>query len=624
MATIDIALDVTKPVHDIAPIFGRQGDTATVIRATILNDGEPYEFSGKYLEFAMVRPGEKSTNWIHIRDGVVQEGDTNVWNATLPAEATANDGLTKLAYFVVRDESDDGYRDSTERFTIAFDESATHTVKVTYYSDTVDRLIKECELLVEAWEAQMQAQQEAFQQAQDQRDQTFRASETSRDEAFQASESQRAQTFDASEAFRAFAFQQSESSRQATFDANEQQREAESDAAVQRANEAAQKVEEALSGDLSATFDGYLDEKKDVEGAFPSYETYLEGIKNAGTPDDVTLTKDENNRLLVKDDGVTTAKLADQAVTTEKVGDGAVTTGKLANDSVSSGKLANDAVTTQKLADKSVASAKIADKAIKPNHLNDEVMVMSGCFDWSKATAEQIVALLESPVYEVVKSTKENAFSHIAFSEIAKFGTLGIAEEFQDAKRDITFSGYGTHPYIVIGVNHDDLYDGSGKATFTLGPDHRVLQGTAQTTMMSSASTTGGWTTSNINSLLKNTIMQTLPADLLEVIAETKVYSRSSASSSSVGFSGCHLFIYSWSQLSGDTTYGDEGAQYDYWKRNNNNASRIHKNMNGNALDYWTRSIRDAAEFWYITSAGNNSGTYANSAKSIVPCFAIK
>lgn len=336
MATIDIALDVTKPVHDIAPIFGRQGDTATVIRATILNDGEPYDFSGKYLEFAMVRPGEKSTNWIHIRDGVVQEGDTNVWNVTLPAESTANDGLTKLAYFVVRDEADDGYRDSTERFTISFDESATHTVKVTYYSDTVDRLIKECELLVEAWEAQMQAQQEAFQQAQDQRDHTFLASETSRAQAFQASESQRAQTFDASEASRASAFQQSESSRQATFDSNEQQRESESDAAVQRANEAAQKVEEALSGDLSSMFDGYLDGKKDVSGGFPSYETYLEGIKNAGTPDDVTLAKDSSNKLLVKDGGISTAKLADQAVTTEKVEDLAITAGKIASNALAS------------------------------------------------------------------------------------------------------------------------------------------------------------------------------------------------------------------------------------------------------------------------------------------------
>lgn len=80
--------------------------------------------------------------------------------------------------------------------------------------------------------------------------------------------------------------------------------------AADRANDAADKVDEALSGNLDPLFKTYLDALKNVEGGFPSWETYLEGIRNAGTPDDETIEKDEDNRLRVKDYGIPYGKLA--------------------------------------------------------------------------------------------------------------------------------------------------------------------------------------------------------------------------------------------------------------------------------------------------------------------------
>ena len=589
MATIDIALDVTKPVHDIAPIFGRQGDTATVIRATILNDGEPYDFSGKYLEFAMVRPGEKSTNWIHIRDGVVQEGDTNVWNVTLPAEATANDGLTKLAYFVVRDESDDGYRDSTERFTIAFDESATHTVKVTYYSDTVDRLIKECELLVEAWEAQMQEQQTAFQQAQDQRDQTFQASETSRAEAFQASESQRTQTFNASEASRASAFQQSESSRQSTFDANEQQRETDSDAAVQRANDAAQKVEEALSGDLSSMFDGYLDGKKDVAGGFPAYETYVEGIKNAGTPDDVTLAKDSSNKLLVKDGGISTAKLADQSVTTEKVEDLAITAGKLASNAVSSGKLASNAVTTAKINSKAVTLAKLGD--------------------------DVTAAINSKPIGLDINAYTWEELSTIIYDDSI---TTEILQYLVGQTRYVTFSGYGTFAFQVIGVRHDDLSDGSGKAGLTF----QSVPCITTHNMNSSNTTTGGWASTSMRSWLNSTMYNAISSDLKPYIKKVKKKYCATTTYSNVSTCDDYLFLASHMEVFGQTSYGAEGTWYQYWSLHNNNDDRI-KYLNNSAQWWWLRSVSSASDSGRVSGGGSANTNFASRSYGVPPCFCI-
>ncbi|MBQ9955829.1 MAG: hypothetical protein IJO87_10490, partial [Eggerthellaceae bacterium] len=104
-------------------------------------------------------------------------------------------------------------------------------------------------------------------------------------------------------------FTENEAGRQYKFDTNEAARQEASEAATLRANTAAEKVEQALAGDMGDLFDDYLDSKKDVAGGFPAWETYEEGIRNAGTPDDVTIGKDEENKLYVKDDSISYLKL---------------------------------------------------------------------------------------------------------------------------------------------------------------------------------------------------------------------------------------------------------------------------------------------------------------------------
>ena len=43
-----LELDVQKPEYQILQqVYGRQGETALTIRATITDDGQPYDFSGK-------------------------------------------------------------------------------------------------------------------------------------------------------------------------------------------------------------------------------------------------------------------------------------------------------------------------------------------------------------------------------------------------------------------------------------------------------------------------------------------------------------------------------------------------------------------------------------------------
>lgn len=318
MAVTDLTLDTAKPQDRIEMVTGRQGDTATVIRVTVLNNGDAYDFDGKYLEFAMVRPkGDAKVEWIHLKEAVVQEGSTNVWNCTLPEAATAYDGLAKLCYFVVRSKTDESFRDSTQRFMVKLDASATAEVHVGYYSDQVDKLIREAILLTEQWEQQIEAQQAAY-----------LAAEARRDESYEAAEAERNSKYATAEQERDTRFEQSENTRQQTFNTNEADRGRRSNEAVQaanqateRANKAAESVEQAVEGNLDPLFRDWIDAQKDVAGGLVSYDKYQREMVVA---DGETLLK-TGSTLSVKEKGLEARHVKDLATFRGELGLGATT-----------------------------------------------------------------------------------------------------------------------------------------------------------------------------------------------------------------------------------------------------------------------------------------------------------
>ena len=305
MAVVDLTLDVSKPQDRIEAVNGRQGDTGTTIRATITNNGEPYDFTGCYLEFAMVRPKSPSgVNWIHLKEGVTQEGSTNVWTVTLPEEATAYDGMAKLCYFVVRSTADESYRDSTQRFIVKLDASATAEAEVGPYSDQVDKLLRECILLTDQWEAQMEQQQEDYEEA-----------EATRNSSYQTAEENRDSQYSTAEAARENEFETAESNRQSTFTTNEAARQTASDAAVERANDAAEQVEELVNGNLTPLMEQWLEDNTDKPGGIVSYDKYQSEMVVA---DGVTLEK-SGSTLSVKTGGITDTQIASGALTPAKM-----------------------------------------------------------------------------------------------------------------------------------------------------------------------------------------------------------------------------------------------------------------------------------------------------------------
>lgn len=334
MATVDITLDTAKPQEQIEAINGRRGDTGTTIRVTVLKNGEPYDFTGLYLEFAMVRPvAHGEVNWIHLKEGVTQEGETNVWSVTLPEQATAYDGVAKLCYFVVRSETDESFRDSTQRFIIKLDQSATAEAHFGPYSDQVDKLLREAILLTDQWTQQIAEQQEAYEAAEAKRNEDYQTAEGNRDSQFSTAESARQQTFTTAEASRQQTFTTAEQQRQSTFDTNEAQREAESDAATERANTAASQVEELVNGNLTPLMEDWLEENTDKPGGIVSYDKYQSEMVVA---DGTTLEKN-GSTLSVKDGGIGLGKLESGFVLpVEKGGTGVTTDDALYQKVVSS------------------------------------------------------------------------------------------------------------------------------------------------------------------------------------------------------------------------------------------------------------------------------------------------
>jgi hypothetical protein len=113
---------------------------------------------------------------------------------------------------------------------------------------------------------------------------------------------------------------------------------------------------------------------------------------------DNTSTQLSGGAIIVKDGGVTTAKLNDGAVTTAKIADANVTTAKIADSNVTTAKIADANVTTTKIADSNVTTAKIADSNVTFAKLADVIDddTMATATDTTLATSESIKAYVDA------------------------------------------------------------------------------------------------------------------------------------------------------------------------------------------------------------------------------------
>ena len=156
----------------------------------------------------------------------------------------------------------------------------------------------------------------------------------------------------------------------------------------------------------------------------------------------------------------------------------------------------------------------------------------------------------------------------------------------------------------IIGKNHDDLSDGTGKAplTFQLHDCYTIAY-----PMNDTNTNVGGWRDCQMRTQTMPALKALLPAEVQAGIRPVNKLTSAGNQSSSIVTTSDELFLPSEVEVFGSITnsFSGEGKQYDYYKAGN---SKV-KNLNGSARWWWGRSPYSV----YSTSfCGVNGGGYAH------------
>lgn len=161
----------------------------------------------------------------------------------------------------------------------------------------------------------------------------------------------------------------------------------------------------------------------------------------------------------------------------------------------------------------------------------------------------------------------------------------------------------------IIGKNHDDLADGTGKAPLTFQM-HDCY--TIPYPMNDTNTNVGGWQNCAMRSTHLPAILNLMPAEVKAAIRDVQKKSSAGNQSSSIQTTNDKLFLLSEIEIFGSTTYSfaGEGTQYAYYQAGN---SKV-KNLNGSANRWWERSpySSNSTLFCNVISNGGAGATGAS------------
>lgn len=166
----------------------------------------------------------------------------------------------------------------------------------------------------------------------------------------------------------------------------------------------------------------------------------------------------------------------------------------------------------------------------------------------------------------------------------------------------------------IVAMDTDALASGSGNAKITwiskeLITIHR---------MNATSTTTGGWESTEMRTWLRDIILPTIDSTVRSEIKEvTKTYYDYGTTSTK----SCAdtVWIPSGREVFGGTSY--EGSGCVYSGIFNSSSARIKKNLSGSASNWWLRSANSGNNFWYVSSYGDASASFASGACGVAIGF---
>lgn len=214
-----------------------------------------------------------------------------------------------------------------------------------------------------------------------------------------------------------------------------------------------------------------------------------------------------------------------------------------------------------------------------------------------------------------------------AATDIAKNGTSSVvyakAEAAMNAgtKFSTKLTDGKTLEYRIVGINHDVLADGSGKAGLTFEATNSAL---GYQKMNATNTNAGGWEKSELRSRLNTgDLWSLLPAELQsKVKAVTKMTDNQGGGKAGTPTATTDkVFLLSATEVWGDMQ--SDGTQYEYYK--SKGVTTLNYSGASSSSLHWTRSVSPSISsgFRIVYSNGDWNNNYAANANYVFPAFSF-
>ena len=169
-------------------------------------------------------------------------------------------------------------------------------------------------------------------------------------------------------------------------------------------------------------------------------------------------------------------------------------------------------------------------------------------------------------------------------------------------------------------ANRYEKVDGTGYSNSVF----ELVEFPAKAVMNATGTNSGGWPSSQMNTVTMPQMLALLTQEWQNVISEVKIPSAQSGTSSTIVTANNTVFVPSVQEilLSSAQSYYDEGCtQFDYYRLNNTTAARD-KKYNGVSVFWWLRSpSKNNSSYFIYTGTGTPTSYYTQG--GVCVCFAI-
>ena len=170
----------------------------------------------------------------------------------------------------------------------------------------------------------------------------------------------------------------------------------------------------------------------------------------------------------------------------------------------------------------------------------------------------------------------------------------------------------------IIGKNHDDYADGSGKAPLTFQLHNSY--GTAYA-MKSTSTNAGGWKECAMRKTHLPAVLALMPAEVQSGIREVSKTTAAKSSDKWLETVPDKLFLLSEVETFGSTANSEagEGSQYTYYETGGSTV----KTLNGTATSWWLRSPMRTSDYTFCASSVGGDPTHLNATDERGAAFAF-